>query len=561
VLSAELAKIDALSLLRKYGGLLATMTTSSLMVACTGTVTVTDDPDEVCEVAVAAVAPTIVTPVQDGLHQPGALVQIEASQPSTTSDKPRIVEFEVWAMVDGDPIAKVWGASQPDASDTPTLDLSEGDFEPGTQELAAWRDYGVRARTRDGGVLCEFGEWSDYQDFKIDDGSEAIFDDQIIRDVEITLEQESFDLINAEALPPGCVPYHRPYHPGTVTFDGVVYENAGVRTKGGCGSSRDLSGKASFKINLSDYSVPDTCPMTRRASGLKRITVNNHYQDSSFIHERLAYHFYDMVGVPVPRRAPIRVHVNDEHWGLYLHLESIDRRFFQRRYKGVAAEGMAYEGTYFCDLVPGNLPPVDGPETCFGVKFSADCSTPDPGGDPYNYEPLISFVGQLDALPVDGFYPAVRDIVDFDAFLSQWAVESIINHWDGGIFDVLNNYRVYHDPASNKWVMIPTGMDQSFNGGQRPIDPWAPNSIIARRCLLEKPCEDAFAARLKEVLTLFEAEDFATMANTIRTQIAAEVALEPRSDPSNFDARVDTTIDFINGRAATVNAWLADHGY
>ena len=142
------------------------------------------------------------------------------------------------------------------------------------------------------------------------------------------------------------------------------------------------------------------------------------------------------------------MHVNGEHWGLYLHLESIDRRFFKRRFEGVAAEGMAYEGTYFCDLVPGNLPPVDGPETCFSSKFSGDCSTPAEGGDPFTYEPLISFVSQIDALPQDGFYPAVRDIVDFDSFLSQWAVESIINHWDGGIFEVLNNYRVYHDPGT-----------------------------------------------------------------------------------------------------------------
>lgn len=530
-------------------------------VTCTGTVTITDDPDEVCEVAEAADPPTILTPTKGGLHQPGAIIPIEASQASSTSEKARVVEFEIWALVDGVPIAKVWSAVLPDATDAPTLDLSEGEFAPGATELQAWRSYGVRARTRDGGILCGFGEWSEYQDFKIDDGSETLFDDQVIRDIEITLGQESFDLINAEAVPPGCVPFKRNYYPGTVTFDGQTYENAGVRAKGGCGSAQDLSGKASFKINLSDYGVPDACPETRRARGLKRVTVNNHAQDPSFIHERLAYHFYDMVGVPVPRRAPMRVHVNGEHWGLYLHLESIDRRFFERRYAGLAAEGMAYEGTYFCDLIPDNAPGIDGPDTCFSSKFSAECSTPAPGADPLNFEPLISFIGQIEALPQDGFYPAIRDIVDFDTFLSQWAVESIINHWDGGIFDILNNYRVYHNPVTGKWVMIPTGMDQSFNEGQRPVDPWQPNSIIARRCLQEKPCEDAFAARLKEVLTLFEAEDFAALAAGLRTQITAEVALEPRSNPNNFDSRVDQTINFISNRSLTVNDWLAAHGY
>jgi hypothetical protein len=550
-----------LPVFRRSSALGGALLASLLALGCTGTVSVTDDPDAVCELNEVAGPPTIITPASGEFQQPGDIVAIEASQDLSSSSEPRVVDFEIWAMADHQPIVKVWGASLPDAGDTPALDLTQGDFEPGFDALLAWRDYAVRARTRDGGVLCEFGEWGDYQEFKIDDGSEALFDDQIIRDVQITLSQESFDLINAEALPPGCVPYKRNYYPGTVTFDGTTYENAGVRAKGGCGSSRPLTEKASFKINLSDYASQGPCYDTRRASGLKRLTINNQVQDPSFVHERLAYHLYDLVGVPVPRRAPIRVHVNDELWGLYLHLESIDRRFFKRRYQDRAAEGMAYEGTYFCDLVPGNLPPVDGPETCFGIKFSAECSNPDPLADPYNYAPLITFVNQIDALPDGGYYPAIRDIVDFDAFLSQWAVESIINHWDGGIFDILNNYRVYHDPVVNKWVMIPTGLDQSFNGGQRPIDPWVPNSVIARRCLDEKPCEDAFAARLKEVLTIFENADLPTLAESYRTQIAADVAIEPRRDTSNFDSRVDATINFIQNRPAQINTWLADHGY
>ncbi len=503
-------------------------------------------------------APTVVIPAADELFQPEDALRFEAT---TGSDAEGLVaEFELQLLANGQPVLKMWRGELIDAGTNPSIDLNEGTLEPGFSALDTWRSYGIRVRYQDT-PGCEFSPWSEYQSFKIDDGSEALFNEDIIHDLEITLPQESFDLIHAEALPPGCVPYHRPYHPGTVTFDGTTYENSGVRTKGGCGSSRDLNGKASFKINLSDYSTDETCPTTRRVRGLKRITVNNGVQDRSHTHQRLAYDFYDLVGVPVPRRAPIRVHVNGELWGLYLHLESIDRRFLRRRYEGAGAEGMLYEGTYFCDITPNNLPAINGPETCFGAKFSDTCSTADPNGDPLNYQPLIDFITRIDALPNDGFYPAITEFVDFDAYLSQWAAETIMNHWDGGIFDVRNNYRVYHDPSTDKWVMIPSGMDQSWNGGQRPIDPWDPANVIARRCLQEKPCEDAFAARLKQVLIIFENADFAAKAEAIRTQIAADVEADPRKEGNDFSQRVDNTISFINGRSGTVNAWLTAHGY
>lgn len=536
-----------------------------ILFACDGTVTVTDDPDDkvpLCAFEEPPAPPSFVTPADRELIQPEDALRFEASVTTELGDA-REAEFELHLVANGQPILKVWSAQFDDAGESPTIDLDEGRFETGFVALDTWQSYAVRARYRDGGDLCDYSEWSDFREFRIDDGSEALFDESIIRDVEIALSQESFDLINAEALPPGCVPYHRPYHPGDVTFDGNTYEGAGVRVKGGCGSSRNLGGKASFKINLNDYTSTDTCPESRRARGMKRITVNNGVQDRSHTHERLAYDFYDLVGVPVPRRAPIRVHVNDELWGLYLHLESIDRRFLQRRYEGIGGEGMLYEGTYFCDMTPNNLPgDPSGPETCFGSKFTEDeCSTPNAFGDPYTYAPLISFVNRIDALPDGGFYPAITEFVDFDAYLSQWAAETIMNHWDGAIFDIRNNYRVYHDPVYDKWVVIPTGMDQSWNAGQRPIDPWVPGNIIARRCLQEKPCEDAFAARLKEVLTVFENADFAAKAEAIRTQIADEVAADPRKEGNDFSQRVDNTITFIQNRPAQVNAWLAEHGY
>ncbi len=498
---------------------------------------------------------TVLTPAFGDLYQPGDALQIQVA--AAEQEEARNLEFEIWLMAQDQPVLKIWGGQ----STEDQIDVEASGFEAGFTALDAWKSYAVRTRTKIGEPECDFGEWGNYQSFRIDDGSELFFNEEVIRDLYISLPEESFEAIDREALPPECVPYHRPYHPGTVTFDGTVYENAGVRTKGGCGSSRNLSGKASFKINLSDYSTGDSCPQTRRARGLKRLTVNNQVQDPSHAHERLAYQFYDLLGIPVPRRAPIRVHVNDELWGLYLHLESIDRRFFRRRYEGLAAEGMAYEGTYYCDIVPINAPAEMGPETCFSAKFSGQCSTPVPGADPTTYAPLISFIAQIDALDDENFYEGIQDIVDFKTFLNQWAADSIMNHWDGSIFDILNNYRMYHNPETSKWVILPTGMDQSFNLNQRNIDPWQPLNVIARRCLQIKECEDAFAQRLREVLSVFENGDFVARTGVISTQIAEEVAADPREETNQFAERINRTVTFIEGRKSFIENALSAHGY
>lgn len=509
-----------------------------------------------CELPMQPAAPQILTPTLGELKQPGNAISIELA--ASVSGSARELELELWLLSgEGDPLVLVWTAE----SASETLDLSLGEFELGFDALDSWKNYALRTRSREGGEFCDFSDWGDYQQFKIDDGSELYFDENIIRDVEITLSPASFQVINDEALPPGCVPYSRPYHPGTVSFDGVDYENAGIRVKGGCGSSRDLSGKASFKINLSDYSVGGDCPTTRRARGLKRITVNNQVQDPSHAHERLAYHFYDLLGIPVPRRAPVRVHVNGELWGLYLHLESIDRRFFRRRYEGAGAEGMVYEGTYYCNLTPDNKPELMGPETCFSQKFSDTCSTPDPNGDPYDYSPLRTFIDQIDALSDEQFFAEIQTIVDFPTFLRQWSADAIMNHWDGSIFDILNNYRVYHNPFTDKWVIIPTGMDQSFNLNQRDVDPWQPSNVIAQRCLQVKECEDAYAATLRETLDTFDNADMVARTNAIVTQITAEVAADPRKESNNFQQRIDRTITFIEGRRAFIENALSTNGY
>ena len=316
-----------------------------------------------------------------------------------------------------------------------------------------------------------------------DDGSSELFRAAGIRDVWLQIPQSSWARMDDEALV-GCAPHNRSYYPGTIRIGDEEFPGAGLRIKGGCGSSRTLDGKAAFKAHLSwDDPEVSGCAETRRYKGLKRFTFNNQVEDPSYAHERIGYDFLSQLGVPVPRAAPVRLHVNDEAWGLYLNVETIDRRFLSRHFE--SNDGMLYEADYGCDI---------GETACFEMKFKTDeCDEPREG-DPTDMTPLMALHERLAQLPSGDFYPAIDRVFDFDSYLSLWAGAVIMGYWDGYPNDP-NNYRIYHNPVDDRWSLVPTGTDQLF---EKNVDPFDPVGMLSKRCLAEEDCRAAFRIRLED---------------------------------------------------------------
>jgi len=472
------------------------------------------------------------------------------------------VEVEIWQIQDGVASDRVWSAELAGAS-PPIITLADGTFDSGPDgALEQWEDHAVRMRYRDEHADCsEYGPWSADLVFRTDDGSTELFDESVVRDFYLEIPPASWDAIDAEAYPPGCVPFNRSYHTGTLRYEDQVFPGVGIKIKGGCGSSRDLGGKASFKVDLEwDDEAVFGCPAERRLLGEKHFTFNNGVQDQSASHERIGYSYFRDAGLPTPRMAHVRIFVNDELWGLYQHVETIDRRFLSRWFE--TSDGMMYEGTYWCDLISNNLPPTDDDDSaCLTREFSPDsCDTVEPGADPLDYALLRAMIEEVEALPNGGFYPAITGIFDFDTFLTTWAVESVIGHWDNYAFSIMNNYRVYHDPTTGLWTLISTGIDQTFDD---TLNPWGTSGVLASRCLAEPACEAAFAARLDEVNDLFESTDLAGRADFVFDQISPYVMEDPRKEYGfgTFQDRHQDLLNFIAARPNQIRDDLAAHGY
>jgi spore coat protein H len=69
-----------------------------------------------------------------------------------------------------------------------------------------------------------------------------------------------------------------------------------------------------------------------------------------------------------------------------------------------------------------------------------------------------------------GRWVRLQKLLDMDRFISLLAMSTITWNWDGYPM-AKNNYRIYHDPLTDKMVFIPHGLDQMFWEAQGSIYP------------------------------------------------------------------------------------------
>ena len=106
----------------------------------------------------------------------------------------------------------------------------------------------------------------------------------------------------------------------------------------------------------------------------------------------------------------------------------------------------------------------------------------------------------------DEYLEALEAVVDVDQFLTFWAVEVLVGHWDGYTGN-RNNFLIYRPPGG-RFVFIPWGPDSSFSPIDNPFnDVEDPQSVMAASAIAHRLYRDdamrrAYVARLKEVLDI-----------------------------------------------------------
>jgi DNA-binding transcriptional MerR regulator len=330
-------------------------------------------------------------------------------------------------------------------------------------------------------------------------------------------------------------PQERPEVLATVREGQTVYTNVAVHLKGAAGSFRPFDDKPALTLNFRKHAPG------QRFHEYSKISLNNSVQDATYLCEVLCRELCLAAGVPVPRADWATVLINGRDLGLYVLLEGADKDFLRRHFKNV--KGNLYDGG-FCQDVNPNL------EVSSGEKRE----------DRSDIQRLLEVVGEPDP---KALWPRLGGVLDLERFVSLLAFEVLTCHWDGYALN-RNNYRLYHDPDSDRMVFIPHGLDQMFGLPVRERRSSVDSSIqplmkgVVARAVMRTPegCE-LYLERLEALRDgLLQEEALLRRVRELQRRIRPTLEAYDPAWAGRHDAEVATLCSHISMRIRSVDEQL-----
>lgn len=362
------------------------------------------------------------------------------------------------------------------------------------------------------------------------DSAAPMFNPLVVNTFNLTMPQSTIDGLSGAT---NNWANEGPYLPATLagTINGVSFGplNVGVHLKGAWGSWRNIYGKAGFKIKV------DAFDKTANVFGITKFTLNNMVQDHSSIHETLSYRLFRAVGVPTARTGYVNITVNGQNYGLHLNLETTDKVLMNRY--GIIPSHI-YKGGVptFPDLWPGqeNLYAIDQGSTTDVSDLSA----------------VMAVVGRGNGV---NWFHDMSALVDLQEMTLDWAAESFVGHWDGYVHNHNNFYLVKRQDG--KFIMLPWGMDQTWNGG---VDYWSGATLVTQ-CKNDSQCVALYRQALSKVVTTAKALKLNVQATEVAAAINPTLYADPKKEFGNQEVPgvQQAAINFINQQVANGSVMIA----
>lgn len=169
---------------------------------------------------------------------------------------------------------------------------------------------------------------------------------------------------------------------------------------------------------------------------------NAEFDDPSMIRNALSFGFIESLGVPSPRTKHVRLLLNGEPQGVYLELEGVDRRFFNRR--GIGYSSLFYAVNNNADFGLRN------PETN-RLKHSLLSGYESKFGGEDERARLVSFIKGIHEHEGAQSAAFLRSRLDVDNYLRWLAGAVLTGNYDG--FE--QNYAIYRHRKTGKYRIIP----------------------------------------------------------------------------------------------------------
>lgn len=304
-------------------------------------------------------------------------------------------------------------------------------------------------------------------------------------------------------------PLDEEYHETAITFNGVTLDSVAIRTKGGSSLSsvaNSSSDRYSFKVDINEY------VSGQKFFGLKKFTLQNSFNDPSYMREVIAYELMDEMGVPTPEHAYVNFYVNGELFGLYLMVEAVDGEFVEKHFANSNGDLYKPDGTGSDLLWLG-----DDIQSYTDINLQTNEDTTGNGA-------FINFVESLDN--------GETSAIDIDTLLRYMSVSTSLSNLDSYHGPLAHNYYIYDDDGV--FSILPWDFNESF--GTFNMDC---NSVDVRELYIDEPVSGALSER-PLIANVFAEQSNLDVYHSYLTQL-----INGSLSGDTFNARVNEIADLI----------------
>ena len=332
-----------------------------------------------------------------------------------------------------------------------------------------------------------------------------LFSDTVVHrfDIIITPQvyQQTMDNLSDIMVGPPQDRYDPMWVPVTIKFNGLTWEQVGMRYKGNSSLNsawRDGVRKLAFRLNFDKYE--DTHPelKNQRFYGFKKMIFSNGFKDLSLIREKLAADLFRDHGVPAARGAFARVHVDygsgPIYYGLYTMIEDPSDEMLESQFSDKG----------------GNLYKPEGEGAKWGRFIEAHFEKTS-NEESSDWSDVQAAITTLNAARGDAaaWRSGLEAVFNTGVFLKWLAMNQAMVNWDTYGF-MSHNYYIYGDPSdSGRLVWIPWDLNEAMilqgahaaNAGSVMLDEISSDWPLIRFLLDDPVYRQAYIDELKALLS------------------------------------------------------------
>ena len=316
-----------------------------------------------------------------------------------------------------------------------------------------------------------------------------LFNKETIQDVKISIDENNWNYLLQNAIDKPIV------LASSVSIGDDTVKYVGIKTKGNLTLKEvwnSSSDRFSFTINFGKYINTDNGYTDKQnLYGLRKVALNNIYGDATLMKEYLSYELMTKMGIPTPEYSLINLYINDEFYGVYMMVESIDSSLTQRTL-GEKSDYLVKPESSGGDLIYDNSLDEyindDGEFDFSSIIYdnSGNIIYPNDKSNPlYKYNGLWendedTFEDIVDMLPTifkwmktlnelnnidnpntDDYKLALEEIIDVDGLIRYFAVNTYLVNLDSYQSEKMQNYALYINETGEATI-IPWDYNYSF---------------------------------------------------------------------------------------------------